>query len=62
MCDVLDRIEKMGGDKREEKRNVEVATDLINAGQKDASFIARISRLPEDTVRQIAKKMGAEVL
>ncbi len=33
MCDVLDRVEKMGADKKEEERNLEVATDLINAGQ-----------------------------
>ena len=58
MCDVLDRVEKMGADKKEEQRNVEVATDLIKAGQKDPSFIARISKLSEEAVRKLATAMG----
>ena len=58
MCDVLDRVEKMGADKKEEERNLEVATDLINAGQKDPSFIAKISKLFEEAVQKLATTMG----
>ena len=62
MCDVLDRVEKMGADKKEEERNVEVATDLLKAGQKDASFISMISKLSEDAVRKLARTLGVAVL
>ena len=61
MCDVIDRLEKMGVEKGKEERNVEVATDLIKAGQKNASFISNISKLSEDAVRKLAKTMGVVV-
>ena len=61
MCDVIDRLEKMGVEKGKEERNVEVATDLIKAGQKNASFISKISKLSEDAVRKLAKTMGVVV-
>ena len=62
MCDVIDRLEKMAVEKREAERNVEVATDLLKAGQKDASFVSKISKLSEDAVRKLAKTIGVAVL
>ena len=37
--------------------NERVATDLIKEGMP-ASFIAKISKLSEETVRKLAKSMG----
>ena len=62
MCDVIDRLEKMAVEKREEERNVEVATDLLKAGQNDASFVSKISKLSEEAVRKLAKTIGVAVL
>ena len=44
------------------ERDIEVASDLIKSGGLSASFIARISRLSEDTVRSLAKSLGIAVL
>ena len=42
--------------------SIEVASDLIKSGGFSASFIARISRLSEDAVRNLAKSLGIAVL
>ena len=61
MCYVIKKKKKMGVEKGKEERNVEVATDLIKAGQENASFISKISKLSEDAVRKLAKTMGVVV-
>ncbi len=39
----------------------QVAADLLKEGGMTVSFIARISKLPEDAVRKLAKSMGVAV-
>ena len=51
--------ERQEGANQERER---VATDLLKEGGLTVSFIARISKLPEDTVRKLAKSMGVAVL
>ena len=51
--------ERQEGVNQERER---VATDLLKEGGLTVSFIARISKLPEDTVRKLAKSMGVTVL
>ena len=51
-----------GAMEKEAEVNECVATDLIKEGETSVSFISRISRLSEDTIRKIAKGMGAVVL
>ena len=41
-----------------DERSIEVAIDLIAEGKMTAAFIARISRLSEETVRKLAKEKG----
>ena len=42
--------------------NVRVAKDMLADGLMPVSYIARISRLPEETVRKLAQAMGVTVL
>ena len=58
-------IEKGRQEGREEgrnERNEEVAIDLLREGNMSASFIAKISKLSEDTVRKLANSLGIFVL
>lgn len=57
MCDVMDRAEKIGGDKREAEINVRVATDMLREGDK-VDKISRISKLPVDKIKKLADKIG----
>ena len=58
MCDVMDRAEKIGGEKAEAEVNKRVATDLIRKGNFSAEFISEISKSPVKTVKKLAKEMG----
>lgn len=49
---------KEGTDKERER----VAVDMIKEGGLSASFIARISKLSEETVRKLAKSHGVAIL
>jgi len=53
---------RLEGRKEERKeRNNEVAADLIKEGGMSASFIARISKLSESDVRNLADSLGISV-
>ena len=58
MCDVMDRSEKIGGDRREAAERDRVARDLIRKGNFSAEFISDISKSPVKTVKKLAKEMG----
>lgn len=58
MCDVMDRAEKIGGDKREAEVREQVATDLIKKWNMTAEFISDISKLSVKTIQKMAKAMG----
>ena len=45
-----------------EGRNVEVASDMLKAGNQPVSFIAQISKLSETSVRKLASQMGITTL
>lgn len=45
-----------------EERNVEVASDMLKAGNQPVSFIAQISKLSETSVRKLASQMGITTL
>ena len=51
-----------GIEKGRDERNKEVAADLLREGNMPASVIARISKLSEDNVRQLAISLGVSVL
>ena len=53
---------KEGINKGKKEKAIEVASDLIKEGGLSASFISRISKLSEDTVRNLAKSLGIAVL
>ena len=46
----------------EEKRNNEVAADMIKESGMSVSFIARMSKLSESDVRNLADSLGISVL
>ena len=50
-----------GRKEEREERNTEVAIDLINEGGLSVPFIARISKLSEDAVRDLAKSLEKTV-
>ena len=43
------------------ERSIDVATDMINEGGMSVSLIAKISRLSEDTVRNLAKSLNIAI-
>ena len=45
-----------------QEMSIEVATDLIKEGSLSASLIARISKLSEETVRNLAKSLGMAII
>ena len=45
-----------------DKRNMEVATELLQDGNHTVSFISRISRLPESAIRKLADKLHVTAL
>ena len=51
--------EKKGEKKGKEERSKEVAADLIREGGMTTAFIARISRLSEATIIEMAESMKA---
>jgi len=57
MCEVLDKIEA----KARAQVNERVAMDMLKEGAV-LSFIKRISKLSEEAIRAIAKKIGVEVV
>lgn len=58
---VKEGIEK-GIEKGADQERERVATDLIKEGGMSVSFIARISKLSEDSVRNLAKSLGMVVI
>ena len=61
MCDVIDKWEQIGAEKKEAEVNERVAADMLRDGDP-VSKIARISRLAEDKIRTLAKKINVAVL
>ena len=57
MCEVLDKIEA----KKEAQVNERVAIDMLKE-KLQLSIIERISKLSEETIRVIAKKINVEVV
>ena len=57
MCDVMDRAEKIGGDKREAEVNERVAVDMLKEGDK-VEKISRISKLSVESIKKLADKLG----
>lgn len=51
-----------GKEEGKEERNVEVASDMLKAGNQPVSFIAQISKLSETSVRKLASQMGITTL
>jgi predicted transposase YdaD len=51
-----------GREEGRNERNKEVAADLLREGNMSASVIARISKLSEENVRQLAISLGVSVL
>ncbi|MGN8773462.1 hypothetical protein [Candidatus Weimeria sp. HCP3S3_B5] len=45
-----------------DERNMEVATELLQAGNHTVSFISRISRLPESAIRKLAAQLHITTL
>ena len=57
--------EKFVEQTRQEERWIisrEIATNLLQEGGMSASFIARMCKISEDTVRQLAKDKGIAIL
>ena len=69
MCEFLDRVEARGVAKGMAEGMVQgaaevretVASDMLRA-KEPLSKIAAYSRLPEDTIRSLAKALGIEVV
>ena len=59
---VLEKERQEGAKVKEAEVRNQVASDLIKEGGLSASFIARISRLSEDAVRNLAKSLGIALL
>lgn len=57
MCEVLDKLEA----KKEAQVRENVAMDMLKEGAV-LSVIERISKLSEEAIRAIAKKIGVEVV
>ena len=57
MCDVMDRAEKIGGDKREAEINERVAVDMLKEGDA-VEKISRISKLSVEKIKKLADKLG----
>ena len=57
MCDVMDRAEKIGGDKREAQVREEMAAEMLKEGF-NVDKISRISKLPAEKIIKIADKIG----
>ncbi|MBR5311383.1 MAG: Rpn family recombination-promoting nuclease/putative transposase [Clostridia bacterium] len=57
MCEILDKLEA----RKEAQVNERVATDMLKEGAA-LSFIQRISKLSEEAIRAIAKKINVEVV
>ena len=51
-----------GKEEGKEERNVEVASDMLKAGNQPVSLIAQISKLSETSVRKLASQMGITTL
>ena len=61
MCDVIDRYEQLGAEKRETEVRESVATDMLKKNYP-LDAIKDISRLSEDKIRDIAKKLNVAML
>ena len=61
MCEVLDKIVAKGEAKKEAQVNERVAIDMLKE-KMQLSIIERISKLSEETIRVIAKKINVEVV
>ena len=59
---VLEKERQEAKKEGKKEKAIEVASDLIKEGGLSASFISRISKLSEDTVRNLAKSLGIAVL
>ncbi|MBQ4525233.1 MAG: hypothetical protein IJA00_04060 [Bacteroidaceae bacterium] len=61
MCEVLDKIVAKSEEKKEAQVNERVAIDMLKE-KLQLSIIERISKLSEETIRVIAKKINVEVV
>jgi hypothetical protein len=61
MCEVLDKIVERGVAQKEAQVREDVAITMLNEKAK-LSFIKLVSKLSEEDIRAIAKKIGAEVV
>ena len=59
---VLEKERQEAKKEGKKEKAIEVASDLIKEGGLSVSFISRISKLSEDTVRNLAKSLGIAVL
>ena len=61
MCEVLDKIVAKSEEKKEAQVNERVAIDMLKE-KLQLSIIERISKLSEEAIRAIAKKINVEVV
>jgi len=59
---VMEKEREEGARLKEAEVNERVATDLLKEGGQTISFISKISRLSEDSVRKLAQSLGIAVL
>ena len=59
---VLEKERQEGAKQKEAEVREQVAADMLREGGLTASFIAKISRLPEEAVRNLAKTLNVAVL
>jgi hypothetical protein len=61
MCEVLDKIVERGVAQKEAQVREDVAITMLNEKAK-LSFIKLVSKLSEEDIRAIAKKIGVEIV
>ncbi|MBQ9307050.1 MAG: helix-turn-helix domain-containing protein [Clostridia bacterium] len=61
MCDVLDRVEKMGADKKEKALRESFAKKMLAAG-KSQDEVAEFSGLSKTTIAKLAKVIAVAAL
>ena len=61
MCDVMDRAEKIGGDKREVQVREEMAAEMLKDG-KPIGEIEKYSKLSKDKSNSLALSLGTAIV
>ena len=59
---VLERGREEAKQEGRDERSIEVASDMLKEGNQPVSFIAKISKLSETSVRKLASQMGITTL